>query len=272
MADAFFRISVIDGALNIHRYRQKYPHISLEDSVRQLQNGPAHLAGYDYRRAVDLGNRIGWEVFHFKGDRQSQLRETLMQLAMRLKPFWARFSHFGRQRVLELVSKDQRQLLELAGLLVVPPPEAVVNWWDKMGSFFRTEENQRNVEIGRAGERMTMDYETQRLKDEGILKKPVWIALEDNHAGYDVLSYKRRRDGGIDELRIETKTSSYSPTHFILTRPEWDKALRVPDFHIFHVWNLGTKELTIISVPEMALNIPKDNGFGSWREVKVLLS
>ena len=272
MVDAFFRISVIDGALSLCRHRQEYRELSVEDAVRQLQNGPAYLAGYDYRRAVELGHQVGWDAFHTHGARQIQLQETLKHLVMRLKPFWSQVSHLGRKRVLQVLSGDQRQCLEFAGLLATPPSDGVVIWWDEISAFFRAEEEQRNIEIGREGERRTMAHETQRLEDQGILTYPIWIALEDNRAGYDVLSFQQTRGGNVDDLRIEVKTASYSPTHFILTRPEWDTALQQPELHLFHIWNLETKELLKLSVTDMAPHIPSDSGKGIWREVRVTLA
>ena len=272
MVDAFFRISVIDGALSLCRHRQKYRELSVEDAVRQLQNGPAYLAGYDYWRAVELGHQVGWDAFHIDGARQIQLQETLKHLAMRLKPFWSQVSHLGRKRVLQVLSGDQRQCLEFAGLLATPPSDGVVIWWDEISAFARAEEEQRNIEIGREGERRTMAHETQRLEDEGILKYPIWIALEDNRAGYDVLSFQQTRGGKVDDLRIEVKTASYSPTHFILTRPEWDTASQQPEFHLFHIWNLETKELLKLSVTDMVPHMPSDSGKGLWREVRVTLA
>ena len=76
---------MIDGALSLCRHRQEYRELSVEDAVRQLQNGPAYLAGYDYRRAVELGHQVGWDAFHTHGARQIQLQETLKHLVMRLK-------------------------------------------------------------------------------------------------------------------------------------------------------------------------------------------
>ena len=117
-----------------------------------------------------------------------------------------------------------------------------------------------------------MAHETQRLEDQGILTYPIWIALEDNHAGYDVLSFQQTRGGNVDDLRIEVKTASYSPAHFILTRPEWDTALQQPELHLFHIWNLETKELLKLSVSDMAAHMPLDSGKGLWREVRVTLA
>lgn len=269
MVEPFFRISVIDGALSLCRHRQEYPALSIEDAVRQLQNGPASLAGYDYQVAIELGRQAGWDAFAFDGTRQAQLQNTLKRLVIRLKPFWARVSHLGRSRVMEIISVDQRQCLDFAGLLLTPPSDTVVAWWNEVGAYFRTEEEQRTAEIGREGERRTMAHETQRLKDEGIPEEPIWIALEDNCAGYDVLSFQQTKFGRIADLRIEVKAASYSPTHFILTRPEWDAATTRPELHLFHVWNLESDELFKISVTDMAAHIPADAGAGQWREVRV---
>ena len=117
-----------------------------------------------------------------------------------------------------------------------------------------------------------MVHETERLVDEGILKYPIWIALEDNLAGYDVLSFQQAKGGDeVDDLRIEVKAASYSPTHFILTRPDWDMASQQPELHLFHIWNLETEELLKLSVSDMAAHIPSDSGTGLWREVRVAL-
>ena len=78
--------------------------------------------------------------------------------------------------------------------------------------------------------------------------------------------------GEVDDLRIEVKASSYSPTHFILSRPEWDTASKQPDQHLFHIWNLETEELLKVSVSDMAAHIPSDSGAGQWREVRVTLT
>ena len=120
MYDAFFRISIIDGALNICRHRNEYPEIAIGDVVRQLQNGPAYLAGYDYNHAIRLGEMVGWDAFHYEGERHLQLQETLSFLAKRLKPFWASVSYLGYRRVLEVASEDLRQCLEFAGLINEP--------------------------------------------------------------------------------------------------------------------------------------------------------
>ena len=272
MADPFFKISVIDGALALCRHCQQNPDISLTDSIRQLRAGPAFLSEYDYDSAARLGDLAGWDSFCIDGGRQAQMRETLKRLAERLKPFWASVCPLGRSRVLQVASLDQAQCLDVAGLLGTPPSDVVVAWWDSLGAYFRAREDQRNIEIGREGERRTMEHETQRLENAGISRAPVWIALEDNRVGFDVRSFDMRPGSGIRDLNIEVKAASYSPMHFILSRHEWETAAKNPDIHLFHVWNLETGELLKLDVPEMMTHIPKDVGSGRWREVLVTIN
>ena len=90
-------------------------------------------------------------------------------------------------------------------------------------------------------------------------------------AGYDVLSFRRKADGTIDDLEIEVKASAYSPTHFVLTRNEWDIAEKRADNYLFHVWNLETDNLIKLSVSKMATHIPSDRGTGKWLKAKIIL-
>ena len=271
MPDAYFRISVINGALSLCRHRQQYPDLSIEDAIRQLRIGPSFLAGYDYPRAIELGREAGWDAFVVQGTRREQLQKTLKHLVTRLKPFWAQLSHLGRARVLKVLTADQLQCLDFAGLLATPPTEDVLQWWDEVGSFFRAQHEQNKLEIGREGERRTMAHETERLKKKGIPKQPLWIALEDNSAGYDILSFQHADHGKIHDLRIEVKAASYSPTHFILTRAEWDCAIKQPHLHLFHIWNLESSTLHKLSVSDMAEHMPIDCSYGEWRNVRVTL-
>ena len=272
MVDAFFRVSVIDGALNLSRHLQAYPGLSVADAARQLRTGPAVLAGYDYRRAIELIDLTGWDAIVADGERQEQLQETLKRMALRLKPFWVRIAYLGRSRVLQVLSEDQLQCLEFAGLLTSPPSTAVMTWWDELSFYSRRENERRKIEVGREGERRTMAYESRRLRKEGISRGPIWIALEDSCAGYDVLSFQHADDGKLDDLRIEVKAASFSPTRFFLSRLEWDTASKQPHLHIFHIWNLATANLLKLAVSDIALHMPIDSGAGEWREVRIELT
>lgn len=244
---------------------------SIDDAVRQLRQGPAHLAHFDFENALLVGIRAGWDAFQTDGDRHTQLQETLRNLAVRLKPFWAKVSFYGRQRTARVLTEDQVQCLQFAGLLDHPPSKNVIAWWDDLGSTFRAFRDDQRIAVGREGERRTLEHERKRLRKLGVGKEPIWVSIEDNGAGFDVLSYDPKADGGLEELQIEVKAASYSPLHFTLTRNEWTVAARSCERHLFHIWNLDTGDLTTLTVLEMESHIPVDRGKGTWGEVTVNL-
>lgn len=269
MTPSAFRISVIDGATQICEHRVRYGSVSLDRIVRHLQSGPSDVAGYDYGAAVRLGLRVGWDAFCLDGSRQDRLRETLRELLQRIRPFWAQASFRGRRHVVEALSVDQIQCFDVAGLLSSPATDDVVLWWDRIGSFFRAIYEQSKTEIGRSGERLTLEHEQRRLTAEGIAKRPIWVSIDDEGKGFDVLSYRRYGDGRIGEIQIEVKASRYSPMEIYLTRHEWKHASKHPDTYIFHVWNISTNELKEFTVSQMGMNIPTDHGCGVWQSVRV---
>lgn len=269
--DAYFRMSVIDGALAVCAHMRSYPECTTEIAVRQLRNGPAGYANLDYTRAVRLGAEAGWDAISIDGDRRTQLRTTLLQLGLRLRPFWARTAHLGRRRVLSVVADDQWQCLETAGLLVETADKDVAMWWDTLAAASRAAEERRRVEIGREGEKRTIEYENKRLTAEGIPYEPKWVALDDNSEGYDVLSFDVIGSGNLQHKYIEVKACVYSPTHFLLTRNEWEFAKTHKSESAFHIWNLETGGLDEFRVEDMEKHIPTDQGNGRWENVAVVL-
>ncbi|MFK9091722.1 protein NO VEIN domain-containing protein [Bacillus salipaludis] len=271
MSESFFKISIIDGAINLNKQRPKYPNKNINEIIGYLQNGPASLSSYDYNNAIILAKKIGWEAFSLKDDRQSQLRDTLKNMIIQLRPFWAKVSYLGRAKVKHILCEDSIQCLQYAGLLAENPTEDVINWWEEISKIFRIINDEQKLKIGREGEKRTLQLEKQRILENGLNKEPRWIALEDNTVGYDILSYRKNHDNELYEIKIEVKACSFSPTHLILTRNEWKTALENKNTYFFQIWNLDVNQLIEMNVSEMACHIPKDQGDGEWKEVEVIL-
>ena len=174
--------------------------------------------------------------------------------------------------MLSVVGDDQWQCLEIAGLLVEPADEGVAKWWDTLAAASRAAEERRKLEIGREGERLTIEYESKRLVADGIPQQPKWAALDDNGLGYDVLSFDRDEHQEPRNKYIEVKACAYSPLHFFLTRNEWNFAVAHKKESAFQIWNLEAEEVTELRVKEMAKHIPDDHGGGLWQKVAVVLS
>lgn len=122
-----------------------------------------------------------------------------------------------------MLSGDQTQCLRYAGLLG-PIDESVRRWWDELAGHFRAEQSQKLLEIGRQGEQLSFQLEVETLKELGISESPVWISLEDNTAGYDILSHRYGGAGELSKFFIEAKATTTTEYVFILTRHEWEVA------------------------------------------------
>ena len=131
-------------------------------------------------------------------------------------------------------------------------------------------QGQEKMEQGRAAEILTLERERTRLKARGIKREPQWPGLDDNYAGYDVLSYKHGPTGVINHL-IEVKSTTISPLRFIISRNEWTKAEKTGKSYTFHVWDMDKTppKLYIRTVAQVAPHIPTDNGKGSWRNAEI---
>lgn len=200
--------------------------------------------------------------------RTEELRLTLFRLAILLKPFWAKISFLGRDRVRAVLSGGALQCLNYAGLLG-PIDESVRQWWDELAAYFRAEQSQKLLEIGRRGEQLSFQLEAETLQELGISEVPVWISIEDNTAGYDILSYRRSEGERLSKLFIEVKATTTAEYVFILTRREWEVAADAGSNFRFHFWYLPMPAVWIATVEQVAIHIPSDHGLGLWDKVRL---
>lgn len=269
-SDLYFRISVIDAGLQLKSHLEKYPDISETDAIRQLRAGTVLRSSLDYQSALEIDGREGLSLFCPSLSRTDELRETILRMAIRLKPFWAKVSPFGRERVCAIMSPDQIQCLRYAQLLD-SVEEAVWRWWDTLAANFRVERMDRLTEIGRIGEQLSLRFEQSMLRRLGIEAKPRWISLDDNLAGYDILSYRLGTNGAVSKVFIEVKATYSADRSFILTRREWNFAERAGAASNFHFWYLPNRSLKEATAAEISESIPVDRGSGTWEQVVLSL-
>jgi hypothetical protein len=129
------------------------------------------------------------------------------------------------------------------------------------------------MEQAREAEVLTMEYERERLKSLGIEKEPEWKGLDDNFAGYDVLSYDPGKFAPTNRM-IEVKSTIASPLRFIVSRNEWEQAVKFGPAYLFQVWDMQKlppvlHERTTVQV---AAHIPSDNEKGKWKTAEIPLS
>lgn len=195
---------------------------------------------------------------------EAQLRQALLDYIDIERPSWVQNASFGRSRVLSFAGSQIAQVFSEAGL-ADGTDEAVVAFWDALAARARGQRDDKLNEIGRVGERLTIQFEKERTG-----RTPRWIAIDNNADGYDVLSVVDALDH--KQLTIEVKTSTQGSYGFaMLTRNEWEMAIE-SDAHVFHLWNLrdpAAPKLAIVSNKNILDHLPNDQGMGSWDCTKI---
>lgn len=178
-------------------------------------------------------------------------------------PTWSNRIPYGRKEAFIFMSKDEQASFYEAGLM--ENDKVSVDWWDNISVYIRDINNKSKNDIGRLGEQVTLLYEKQRTGHD-----PVWIAIESNLAGYDILS--RCSHDNTSHLLIEVKTSELSIDHaeFYVTSHEWHTACNTQRY-LFYIWCIYNrkKKLAVLEPEQVQPYIPTNNGTGEWQSVRI---
>jgi hypothetical protein len=187
-------------------------------------------------------------------------------------PVLTKLAGKGRESLVTALSEDELQVFRNAGLLDEMPTADVIEWWDEFRALLRKIINDAHVVQGREAERMTMEMEVEIVSQFGTIDKPVWLALNGDHYGYDILSYRKVSDSLPHAILIEVKSfASTSLPRIFLTRNEWNKAIEAEPNYFFVVWCMEIKEFKIYSVNDIRPHIPEDIGKGLWQKIEITI-
>ena len=191
------------------------------------------------------------------------LRRAIMDHVDVCAPAWLQAAASGRNRVIGFVASPLAQTFVEAGL-TGPVDDDIVAFWDALAGRARGLRDSRLLAIGRRGERLTIAYERERTGRE-----PIWVAVNSNLDGYDVLSFVASDDSR--HLTIEVKTTAQGDSGRIyLTRHEWDRA-NASVCHVFDVWDVENEvpKLARLGLSQVATHVPSDSGVGRWESVSI---
>lgn len=261
-------MSALNALLALRRYTVMYPDLSVRVAAHSILDFDADSAGCDFEAGIELFERLPEDTF--SDDPAEALQRVLANILGWQSPVWARLAPYGRERVKSALNRDEEQCLRSAGLFEEPPGIAVVTWWDRLAQAARATSNDRLLEQGREAERLSLQYEIDRLRSLKLDLLPKWIAIEDNSAGYDIRSYDHGITAPVSRL-IEVKSSTRNPPRMILTRNEWETAAKYGDTFVFHIWALPAEKLQERTVADIAAHIPIDQGYGNWSQVEIEL-
>lgn len=264
-----FALSAFEGVRLIRIYAAKQPERSVAELLTTIEHIEADAANLDLEASVylhglvDAGCPLSGDGFY---------QACISAIVTKHQPNWSKAMKQGRLRFLDSLESNDRDVFAAAGLAKEPPPFEVVLWWDSVTGFARMLADIQKMEQAREAEALTMAYERQRLNQLGIEKEPEWKGLDDNFAGYDVLSYDPG-DFAPTSRMIEVKSTVASPLRFIITRHEWEKALEFGHAYLFHVWDMQKKPPLLYerTSAQVAAHIPSDNEKGRWKTAEIPL-
>lgn len=270
--DAFnslFSMSAFE-ALRLIRIKQAHSlGLSFLDAVDLIRALDASGLGYNYDAAQELDELIDQGIDPF--DSYLFYQECIRLLILRSRPTWARTIPLGRKKFTQKLTQDEVQCFSSAGLLDEMPEEKVVRWWDSIITHTRSFGDESRMIQAREAEKLTLRHELARLSDLGIDKPPVWMAIEDNTVGYDILSYDKGETEPVTKV-IEVKSTVASPLRFYVSRNEWNTCCKTGKAYLFHIWDMRNGRLYERSGQDIEPHIPKDSGEGLWSTVEIKLS
>ena len=199
------------------------------------------------------------------GNNQAAYRRLLYYYISCVHPAWAGRIPYGRMEAVPFMSKDEQACLYEAGLLEPVPNNESIKWWDEVSTVIRQLHEQKNNEVGRKGEILTIEYETNRVG-----KTATWVSIDTNCAGYDIRSHVSSADHR--NLLIEVKTSSLSlnSAWFHVTSNEWTTA-STSDNYIFYLWIINNNNISLAKVQpsELEVFLQKNRNGGEWESAKI---
>lgn len=269
--DRLFTISAFEGLRLMRGMLASVAGISIADCPAAVIAHSPQAVAYDLDAAIELHALVAPDAPH---EGVFFYRECILAVLLLKMPTFAKLMTLGRGRFIKRIKGDEyrdiRSVFREARLLVEPPTDEDIAWWDHVQGRVRLSFDQERLARARQAEALTVQHETVELQKHGIARLPVWMAIEDNTAGYDVLSY-RPAAMGERNLLIEVKSTIASPLRFIITRNEWNNADEVGDAYIFHVWDMEKAPpiLHVRTVEQIRPHIPTDNQKGKWKTAEI---
>jgi len=192
------------------------------------------------------------------------LRDQIRDYILCVRPPWSGLLPRGREEAVLYFSDDVRQCFDEADLLAECDDE-VVQWWDNLSSAARGRRNDSLAEIGRQGEKLSLQYELRRTNTA-----PTWMAIESNLAGFDIQSIVSELDSNALFIEVKASERKLDSAQIFISKNEWRVARTTENF-VFHVWVdvYSEERLFVVTTEAIGRHIPKDAGDGDWRNVKI---
>lgn len=265
--ERLFTLPSFEGLKLIRTYSAKHPDTDIVELIELIEKIDPDGYSLDLEASAYLHVLVETDC---SLDNPYFYQLCIKTLIVEHQPLWAKSMRQGRKRFVQTLNQNDQDVFIAAGLMNDPPSSNVVAWWDSVSGYARLITDIQKMDQARSAERLSLDHEWSRLACIGIAREPVWLGLDDNFAGYDVLSYDFLGNEIVNKM-IEVKSTTASPLRFIVTRHEWNQALKIGSAYIFHVWDM-TKTPPVLYVrtaEQVAAHIPVDQQDGKWGAAEI---
>jgi hypothetical protein len=265
-----FSMGAFDALRTYRRQAVTTPELGQERLIQLAQALVGDATGLDFLAAIEIHSVVLRAAPHEPP--YEFYRHCIFGLVLAQKMSWGKSITLGRRLFYGMLARDEQACFRAGRLMDDPPTADVVEWWDQLEGAMRAAGDAVKKERSRRAERLTFEHELYELTRLGISQVPKWIAVDDNTAGYDVLSF-RPGEGGPVNLLIEVKSTIASPLRFFISRNEWDRALEMGDAYIFHIWDLAASpcRLFVFTKEQIEPHIPTDREGGKWVSAEIPL-
>lgn len=265
--DRLFSMEAFEGLRTLRNMLATAPGTPPDELVAIIINVEADAASLDLEAAVELHGLVSEDT---PADGYPFYRSCIKTLLVQGDHSWGRQITLGRGFFTRKLDRDKVSIFVQAGLMLDPPDDEVVLWWDETTAEVRFEADILRNARARQAERLTMDFEIEKLVKAGCEEKPRWMSIEDNTVGYDVQSYTVTQYG-LNRLAIEVKSSLANPLEFQVTKGEWRVATTMGEAYIFHIWDMRQEPPTlhVRTVEQVAPHVPHDQQDGEWKVARI---
>jgi hypothetical protein len=220
--------------------------LPIRDGIRLSIEGDLVAQEQNQLQLTEVG--ISALVLASEDEPTSEARRFLVsRLFLRDPPAWVAYWQGDPDSLQHILPPSERKTLTEAGLLPTSRTHENLDSWAFWQALSRvpltSETTARLKRLGDAGEHLSMDFERQRLTEDGhpeLAAQVQWLARESDAYGFDILSFIGGTGSDADtRIAIEVKATSLpkaTELRFFLSAHEWETARLLGDRYRVHVW------------------------------------
>lgn len=258
------QMSVMTALARVLDMKYRDSSISYEDAIRVAERSSTDGAAHDYLRAKEI---LDMKIeFNNVADRKIIIQDALKALIIENSYPWKRVIKYGRSHLSNQLTANEKQVFEAADLLIENPNKQIVDWWSELESLTSKVQENRGF---RDWENRSLQKEIKVLESEQCPHQPVWVALNDNFLGYDILSYRRIGNDWIP-FYIEVKSTDSGLSKFLISDREIQTLVQSPNSYQIDFWQASSGHLIEILGTQILQHIPTNNGNGRWKSLEIV--